>query len=253
MIDGVRKLTVKYNGRLAGYLAELDGGETAFQYDGEWLQNGFSLSPFSLPLSNNVYINKKQTFNGVYGVFNDSLPDGWGELLVKRMLAKKGINYDRLSALTKLSLISENGLGGLTYEPAQSENPATPDYTLDEVAEEAKKILDDKDGEDIDFDKVFQLGGSSGGARPKAHIKDGGEYWIVKFPCRIDSKDTGKEEYAANVRPKNAESTSTYSNCSNPPYAKDISELKDSTGTATRKFIWFHCRLCWKQRTGFRI
>jgi len=198
----VRKLLVKYNGRIVGYLAELDGGEFAFQYDDAWIRDGFSISPFSLPLTNQVYINKKTTFKGIYGVFNDSLPDGWGELLVKRMLGKKGVNYDRLTPLTKLSLMSGSGLGALEYEPCQAEDSPLPDYSLDEIAADAKRILDDEDGEDIDFDKVFQLGGSSGGARPKAHIKDGEEYWIVKFPCRIDPKDIGKAEYTANAMAK---------------------------------------------------
>ena len=47
----VKKLTVKYNGRVVGYLAEVDG-KIAFQYDLEWQENGFSISPFSLPISN---------------------------------------------------------------------------------------------------------------------------------------------------------------------------------------------------------
>ena len=46
----VKKLTVKYNGRVVGYLAEVDG-RIAFQYDSEWQENGFSISPFSLPIS----------------------------------------------------------------------------------------------------------------------------------------------------------------------------------------------------------
>ena len=202
MINPVRKLIVKYNNDTVGYLAELDGGETAFQYDGGWVQNGFPISPFSLPLSGQVYINKEKTFKGVYGVFNDSLPDGWGELLVKKTLAKKGINYDRLSPLTKLTLISGNGLGALTYEPHQLEETGIAGYSLDEIAREAKTVLEDDDGEAADFDKIFQLGGSSGGARPKAHIKDDGEYWIVKFPCKLDTADIGKQEYAANALAK---------------------------------------------------
>lgn len=110
MISKVKKLTVKYNGETVGYLADLDDG-IAFQYDEKWVKNGFSISPLSLPLSNKIYRSSKATFGGLYGVFHDSLPDGWGELLVRRMLAKQGINADRLSPLTKLTLISGSGLG----------------------------------------------------------------------------------------------------------------------------------------------
>lgn len=103
-MEKVKKLTVIYNGSTVGYLAEVSELRTGFQYDEQWLKNGFSISPFSLPLSNEIYYCAKSTFGGLYGVFNESLSVGCGELLVKRMLAKYGVNYDRLSPLTKLAL-----------------------------------------------------------------------------------------------------------------------------------------------------
>ncbi len=202
MNKNVRKLSVDYNGKLVGYLAELENSAIAFQYGDEWQRTGFSISPFSLPLSNEVYINKKDTFKGLYGVFQDSLPDGWGELLVRRMLAKNGVNFDRLSPLTKLSLIVGNGLGALTYRPCQSMGSEVTDLNLDTIAENVKRIYDDE-RLDADLDKLYQLGGSSGGARPKAHIKDDNGYWIVKFPCRADPQNIGEKEYSANLAAKN--------------------------------------------------
>ena len=200
MISNIKKLIVKYNEATVGYLAELDGN-IGFQYDDDWLGGGFTISPFSLPLERKVFVNKKDTFNGLYGVFADSLPDGWGELLVRRMLSKKGINPDRLSPLTKLSLISGQGLGGLTYEPSQSETDDNTLIELDEIAREVKQILNDKT-DNINLDTIYKLGGSSGGARPKAHIKINGEDWIVKFPCHYDPQDIGKKEYKANMLAK---------------------------------------------------
>ena len=201
MIEQVKKLGVKYNGVTVGYLAEVQDGRIAFQYDSKWLKNGFSISPFSLPLSNQIYINGKDNFGGIYGVFHDSLPDGWGELLVKRMLAKMGVNYDSLSPLTKLSLVSGNGLGGLTYEPTQVQKEQDSDIDLDLIAREADKILNDgASGESLD--EIYRLGGSSGGARPKAHLHIDGDEWIVKFPCRLDPVNVGEEEYKANLLAK---------------------------------------------------
>lgn len=197
MIAQVRKLTVKYNGRIVGYLAQLEDDSIAFQYDDEWMKNGFSISPFSLPLSTKIYQGGKDFFGGLYGVFHDSLPDGWGELLVKRMLAKQGINADKLSPLTKLTLISGSGLGGLTYEPTQMDETDETQFDLDFIAQEAENILDDETG-DVNLDEVYRLGGSSGGARPKAHVKVDGESWIVKFPCNYDPKNIGEKEYEAN-------------------------------------------------------
>lgn len=197
MIEDVKKLTVKYNGKTVGYLAQLDDG-IAFQYDEKWLKNGFNISPFSLPLEDRVFINRKDIFGGLYGVFADCLPDGWGELLVVRMLAKRGINYSRLSPLTKLTLISGQGLGGLTFEPNQSELDYAQTVELDRICREVNDILND-DADNATLDEIYSLGGSSGGARPKAHIKIDSEEWIVKFPCRLDPPDIGEEEYSANL------------------------------------------------------
>ena len=196
MISKVKKLTVKYNGETVGYLADLDDG-IAFQYDEKWVKNGFSVSPLSLPLSNQIYRSSKTTFGGLYGVFHDSLPDGWGELLVRRMLAKQGMNADRLSPLTKLTLISGSGLGALTYEPTQIADDETDNFDLDFIASEAEKILDDET-DNVNLDEVYRLGGSSGGARPKAHVKIDGESWIIKFPCNYDPKNIGERELQAN-------------------------------------------------------
>lgn len=200
MIDNVKKLTVKYNGKTVGILSEIETGQIAFQYDEKWCKNGFSVSPVSLPLSREVYINRKPTFGGLYGVFNDSLPDGWGELLVARMLSRQGLDYSKLSPLTKLSIVGENGLGGLTYEPSQADKEQIS-FDLDTLAQQAAQLLDDGTVGD-DFDKIYRLGGSSGGARPKAHIRDGEDEWIVKFPCRIDPADVGELEHKANMLAK---------------------------------------------------
>lgn len=200
MIEDVKKLTVKYNGKIVGYLAQLDDG-IAFQYDEKWLKNGFNISPFSLPLEDKVFINRKDIFEGLFGVFADCLPDGWGELLVVRMLAKQGINYSRLSPLTKLTFISGQGLGGLTFEPNQSELNYSQTVELDQICRQVNDILND-DADNATLDEIFRLGGSSGGARPKAHIKIDGEEWIVKFPCRLDPPDIGEEEYKANLAAK---------------------------------------------------
>lgn len=201
MIKEIDKVTVKYQNKIVGYLVRNKDQRISFQYDDKWLQNGFSISPLSLKLSNQIYINPKNPYN-LFGVFNDSLPDGWGELLIIRYLGKQGIDYTKLSPLTKLTLISSNGLGGLKYEPTQDVNhDHDEDYDFDKMAQEIKKILND-DYQKKTLDDIYQLGGSSGGARPKVHIKINNEDWIVKFPSHVDSRNIGQEEYQANLLAK---------------------------------------------------
>ncbi len=196
-IKEVTKLSVKYNGVLVGTLYD-DGTNINFQYNDEWIKNGFSISPLSLPLSDKIYTHKNP-YNEIFGVFQDTLPDGWGILLTIRELKKYGINYEKLSILTKLSLIQSNGLGGLTYEPIQSSKViGTIKTDLDEIFNQIQLFQNDE-LKDTDIDNIYRLGGSSGGARPKIHLKNNDGLWIVKFPCSFDPKNIGSEEYKMNL------------------------------------------------------
>ncbi|MCD8201538.1 MAG: type II toxin-antitoxin system HipA family toxin [Clostridia bacterium] len=199
MIPHIKKLTVKYNDIAVGYLGELEDYSVAFQYDGEWLASGFSVSPLSLPLTSEVFVNRDRSFSGLYGVFNDSLPDGWGILLLVKSLRRQGVNYSDLSPLTKLALVQENGLGGLTYEPTLIEENIPSLVTLDAIAKDARKVFDLNDISDVDIEGLCRIGSSSGGARPKAHILMDGAEWIIKFPCRMDPDEIGSEEYRTNT------------------------------------------------------
>lgn len=76
-----KKLQVMYEDRLVGTLALTANHKVAFEYDDAWLEEGFSISPFSLPLKKQVFIPNKDYFEGLFGVFADSLPDAWGRLL----------------------------------------------------------------------------------------------------------------------------------------------------------------------------
>ena len=87
-----RIINVFFHDRLVGTLAMTNERKAAFEYADEWLENGFSISPFSLPLEKKVYVPVKDYFNGLWGVFADSLPDAWGQLLLDRMLKEKGYN-----------------------------------------------------------------------------------------------------------------------------------------------------------------
>lgn len=79
-------LQVLYDGRLVGTLAMTADHKVAFQYSEEWLEYGFPISPFSLPMKNQVFVPNKDYFDGLFGVFADSLPDNWGRLLLSRLL-----------------------------------------------------------------------------------------------------------------------------------------------------------------------
>ncbi len=100
---GLKSLKVKYHNREVGTLALTNYGKVAFSYCQEWLDNGFSISPFSLPLQDKVFVPGKDHFDGLYGVFSDSLPDAWGNLLLQRLLKEHGIDKN-VTVLDRLAI-----------------------------------------------------------------------------------------------------------------------------------------------------
>lgn len=199
----VKEVKVFYNNKIVGYLKEINEGKIAFQYDENWIKNGFSISPFSLPLINKVFVGNPNKFDGLFAVFYESLPDGWGELLLRRELIKNNINYDRLSPLDKLIITNGTRLGGLTYEIAKVIEYPLNNFDLDKLNEISNKFFNEEKTDDLDL--LYMMGGSSAGSRPKAHIKIENIDYIIKFPCRYDVKNIGEEEYKSNLIAKKCE------------------------------------------------
>ena len=192
-MDNYKYLKVFYNDILVGTLAKTPDRVIAFEYDLDWLNNGFSISPFSLPLIKKVFIPKYDPFGGLFGVFNDSLPDGWGRLLVDRLFLKNKINPNEIDNLNRLAVVQESGMGALTYKPEHKFESENNISYYDILAQECSKILESQNSENLD--ELFKLGGSSGGARPKILTSINNEDWIIKFPSSSDPKNIGEKEY----------------------------------------------------------
>ena len=198
-MDRINKLLVRYNGKLVGTMALYKNTLAAFEYDKEWLAEGFSISPFSLPLEQRVFMPKPDPFEGLYGVFSDSLPDGWGRLLTDRLLLKNKINPMQISSMDRLAIVGTSGMGALTYEPDYhlETSEIGTSINLDKIARECANVLETEYSDDLD--KLFKLGGSSGGARPKILTEIDGEEWIIKFPSSEDAKNIGEQEYIYSI------------------------------------------------------
>lgn len=195
-MNRIKQLKVYYEEKLVGTLALTNNGLVAFQYSDEWLREGWSISPISLPLTKKVFIPKTDPFDGLFGVFADSLPDGWGRLLVDRMLRENKLDPLSLNPLQRLAIVGESGMGALSYRPVYELKVRNSAMDYDMLADACARVLADKPSDDLD--ELFRLGGSSGGARPKVMTDIDGEAWIVKFPSSYDKKDIGQEEYLYN-------------------------------------------------------
>ena len=113
----IDKLEVFYHDRIVGTLAMTAAKKVAFEYHAEWLRTGFSISPFSLPLKKQVFVPEKTYFGGLFGVFADSLPDAWGNLLLTRLMKEKGMDLANITMLERLAIVGNSGMGALTYKP----------------------------------------------------------------------------------------------------------------------------------------
>ena len=200
-----------------GRLAERNG-IIYFEYDEDFVQNGVEISPFKLPLRNGVVELPSDPFEGLAGVFSDSLPDGWGRLLFDRMMRSQRISPSQISSLDRLAYVGLNGMGALVYEPDSSPPIIQEFIDLDHLATQTEKILEGASGEVIT--ELLALNGSSAGARPKAligvdqarknisygvnQLNDGFEHWLVKFPNSQDGIDSGAIEYVYALMAKEA-------------------------------------------------
>ena len=190
-----------------------------FEFDPNFLSKSLDISPFKLPLLTKTFVSEPRPFDGLYGVFGDSLPDGWGRLLLDRKIRSEGVAPELLNPLDRLCYVGARGMGALCYEPDSSDVTAF-DHELDlnKLASETTKVLH---GEaDEVFPELLGLSGSSGGARPKItvglsndrnhvihgqkELPEGYSHWLVKFASSNDAKDAGAVEYAYSLMAKAA-------------------------------------------------
>ena len=170
----VKTIEVFMNGVKVGRMALTHDALCAFEYNPSYLTNGVSISPFNLPLKSELFTAKRTPFNGGFGVFDDSLPDGWGNLIMDRYLGNKGIAFSKLTILQKLALAGNSRRGALEYRPDCSETVVDEIINFDELAADAGKILtSDYAGESVET--FYKYGGMPGGARPKVFVNSDGK------------------------------------------------------------------------------
>lgn len=189
-----------------------------FEYDSNFIQKNIDISPYILPLKKELQVCDDRIFDGLFGVFSDSLPDGWGKLLLDRHLMSKGINFNDITPLDRLCYVGKYGIGALTYEPIYEEiETKNQEIILEDLANSSINILKGSSYELLDT--LLAIGGSSAGARPKImaqidnqnniihgsqKLMDGFEHYIIKFPNSNDGLNIGKIEYIYSLMAKKA-------------------------------------------------
>ena len=196
--------------RVVGTLAELER-RTYFEYDAAFLESGLQISPFHLPARAGVHEGPAEPYGGLHGVFNDSLPDGWGLLLMSRAFRQRGLAPEAATPLDRLAYIGTRGMGALTYHPTTGPaDPGRDRIDLEALAAQSERLLEGST-EDV-LPGLLRAGGSPGGARPKVLVgfrerdgvlvsgsgtlREGFRPYLVKFGAREDAPDAGAVEHA---------------------------------------------------------
>lgn len=196
-MNSIDRLTVKYHGEVVGIISLTpDNKRLAFEYNPSWLAEGFSISPLELPLKTGLFFAKSTPLYGNFGIFEDSLPDGYGRYLLHKTLMSEGIDDRKLTAIERLSIVGNCGMGALTYEPMTVISTGEMINDFDLLQEKALKILQEQ--QDTDAKILLYNSGNSGGCRPKAVFSDAEGHWIVKFRHTYDPKDMGLQEFHYN-------------------------------------------------------
>lgn len=188
------------------YFALLRGKAVySFEYDKEWLKSGISIDP-ELPLfAGKHYASSNENF----GIFKDTSPDRWGQLLMKRreiLLSKieKRAPRSLIGIDFMLGVHDSHRMGGLRFKNAEQgefisndQRLAAPPWTslreLEYAVEQYEKNADQLDETSLKWiNQLIAPGSSLGGARPKADVVDtNGKQWIAKFPGKNDDADVG--------------------------------------------------------------
>lgn len=207
-------LDVEGNQRNLGSLAWSSSERRAyFEYAAEFLAAPLPVSPFNLKPNPGLSAAPRDPFDGLHSLFNDSLPDGWGKLLIDRRLQRAGIDYHLLTPLDRLSAVGKTGMGALAYIPElpDDDRKHADNVDLDWFVDQIDLVQTDMDIADIDTLQGAQ--GGSAGARPKIMIgfnaaqnsfvldygqdmKSGFDRWMVKARGAGDPAEIGTEEKA---------------------------------------------------------
>ena len=181
-------------------------GIISFEYDKDFVRSNIQVSPFKMPLSNNIYTFPElsnTSFKGLPGLLADSLPDKFGNAVIDKWLISQGRNPDSFTAIERLCYTGKRGMGALEYVP--SNGPVSDgelSIDVNEMVKFASEILSGKENlsynsKDITMQQMLEFGTSAGGARAKAVIAwnnktgevrsgqtendESFEQWIIKF------------------------------------------------------------------------
>jgi serine/threonine-protein kinase HipA len=204
----VDRVEVHVWGHLAGALA-LDPrlGFYVFAYDRAFARTGIELAPLQMPLRDDerpyVFTDLPEaTYRRLPALLADALPDDFGNALIDRWLAERGVAKATITPLDRLAYMGKRAMGALELKPQRGPGTKTPTaIELGDLVATARQALSgrwtDDDGTAAALRTIIEVGTSAGGARAKAVVAwnprtnemrsgqleapPGFEHWLLKF------------------------------------------------------------------------
>ncbi len=171
--------------------------QIVFEYSNEAKNRGLELSAYTLPLNGAALRRGFPSHQlGLPGPVYDSLPDGWGMLLMDRLFRSRSLNTARIGPLGRLAYIGNNAMGAMSFEPVSPYGQELKAHiSIERLAAQIQGVLNGEGGAFLQT--LLLVGGSPQGARPKALVyrdpQNGAfttaanpdfEAWLVKFPAK---------------------------------------------------------------------
>ena len=210
-------------------------GYYAFSYTPEFIASGIEPAPLHMPTSKQgVFLFTDlavDTYKRLPALLGDALPDDFGNALINRYMAEKGISATEVTALDRLAYMNNRAMGALQFKPPRGPKTKIPtaielSQLVNQARDAVQGIIAGDDHANAALHSIIEVGTSAGGARAKAVIAwnpqtdairagqleapAGFEYWLLKFDgMGLDnelgvSRDYGRIEYAYYLMAKQA-------------------------------------------------
>lgn len=174
---------------------------STFSYDPDWIENprAFAVQP-TLPLEGGPFHMSGQPGNmrdALAGVFADAAPDSWGRRLLERAYGNGLSEFEYLTlsddTCRQGALRFLDDAGKIIQGAAADAVPRLVD--LQAITAIARAY---EQGREISAEEMQALAGAggSGGARPKANVRDGETLWLAKFTSVHDQQPIERVEVA---------------------------------------------------------
>lgn len=158
------------------------GATGRFRYAPSYLESGatLSLDPVNLPILADVEFGAPR-YRGLHDVLRDACPDSWGKTLLQREHHLPDDAHDSQYLLYASNADRWGALAVGHARRASVANLASPRLpVLDMLARELVAMYELRPPIDAKLRKRLMATPSMGGARPKATVQDGNQYWLVK-------------------------------------------------------------------------